>query len=312
MKTFWITGARGFIGRHLARNLALSGNRVCGLGHGAWPEIESNLWGISYWLNAEVSISSLAQLKAKLGKPHGIFHFAGGSSVGAAISNPHEDFKRTVGATAELLEWIRQYSINTPLVAASSAAVYGAGHEGPISENDKLSPYSPYGTHKLMMEELCSSYAENFGLRVALPRLFSVYGPELKKQLLWDICNKLEIKNEIALGGNGSEMRDWIYVGDVVATLANLIESCSKKSLILNIATSTATSVRDVATLVAQKWSPEKSIKISFSGESRTGDPQNLIGDIKKLQDLGFACGTTFDQGISEYVAWFRTLGSRA
>ena len=69
MKTFWITGARGFIGRHLARNLALSGNRICGLGHGAWPEIESNLWGISYWLNAEVSISSLAQLKAKLGKP---------------------------------------------------------------------------------------------------------------------------------------------------------------------------------------------------------------------------------------------------
>lgn len=311
MKTFWITGARGFIGRHLAKYIASSGHRVCGLGHGTWPPLESNLWGISYWINGEVSISNLSQLKANSGEPDGIFHFAGGSSVGAAIANPHEDFKRTVSSTAELLEWIRQNSIHTPLVAASSAAVYGANYKEPISENVQLSPYSPYGTHKLMMEELCRSYGENFGLRIALPRLFSVYGPELKKQLLWDICNKLEIKNEIELGGTGSELRDWTYIGDVVAILSNLIRLCSSTAFALNIATSRAISVSNVATSLSKVWSPNKPINISFNGISRSGDPKNLIGDNKKLDNLGFSCTTHFDEGINEYVAWFRSLRGR-
>jgi UDP-glucose 4-epimerase len=154
---------------------------------------------VGYWLNGEVNGSNLALMHATLGAPAGIFHFAGGSSVGAAFASPHEDFKRTVGSTAELLEWARQHSPDTPLVAVSSAAVYGAGHEGPIAEDARLNPYSPYGTHKLMMEELCRSYAINFGLPLMLPRLFSVFGPELKKQLLWDTCSKLATQGEAGL-----------------------------------------------------------------------------------------------------------------
>ncbi|MEO0315744.1 MAG: hypothetical protein RI928_2200, partial [Pseudomonadota bacterium] len=83
MKTFWITGARGFIGRHLARQLAASGHRVAGLGHGAWPAAEAVAWGVREWLNGDVSASNLAQMQAAFGTPDGIFHFAGGSSVGA-------------------------------------------------------------------------------------------------------------------------------------------------------------------------------------------------------------------------------------
>jgi UDP-glucose 4-epimerase len=311
MKTFWITGARGFIGRHLAKRLATSGYCIAGLGHGAWPDIEAIPWGVTHWFNTDVSASSLAQMRAVLGSPDGIYHFAGGSSVGAALNNPHEDFKRTVACTAELLEWMRQHSPKTPLVAVSSAAVYGAGHEGLIPENARLAPYSPYGTHKLMMEELCRSYAVNFGLLIALPRLFSVYGLELKKQLLWDTCNQLESRGEAELGGTGAELRDWTYVGDVTAVLERQIAWADVTAPALNIATGRPVPVRDVVAALASAWSPESPPPIGFNGQSRPGDPRNLCADTTQLKKLSLNCTTSLNEGISEYVAWFRSLKGR-
>jgi UDP-glucose 4-epimerase len=311
MKTFWITGARGFIGRHLAKQLAASGHHVAGVGHGAWPALEATEWGVRYWLNGDVSYSNLVQMHAMLGSPAGIFHFAGGSSVGAALASPREDFMRTVGSTAELLEWVRQYSPDTPLVAVSSAAVYGGGYEGLIDEAAKLAPYSPYGTHKLMMEELCRSYAVNFGLSIALPRLFSVFGPELKKQLLWDACNKLAAQDRIELGGTGSELRDWTHVADVVAVLEGLIEVADVSAHSINVATGQQVPVRDVAAILAQTWGGKSLPIINFNGNSRPGDPYSLCADVTRLHALGLACATPWRAGIAEYVAWFRSLKGR-
>jgi len=312
MKTYWITGARGFIGRHLSRRLASDGYRVAGLGHGAWPAAEATEWGLSYWLNGDVSASNLAQMQAELGRPDGVFHFAGGSSVGAALANPHEDFKRTVGSTAELLEWIRQHSSDAPLVAVSSAAVYGAGHEGLIPEEARMTPYSPYGTHKLMMEELCRSYAVNFGLSIALPRLFSVFGPELKKQLLWDTCNKLATQGEAHLGGTGEELRDWTHVSDVVAALVGLLAFADTTAPALNIATGRPVPVREVVAELARAWSPATPPRIEFSGQSRAGDPYSLCANIGRLDALGMSCATSVSDGVAEYVQWFRAQRGRA
>ena len=107
------------------------------------------------------------------------------------LPTPMKTSTRTVATTAELLEWMRLAARNAKLVSVSSAAVYGAGHTGPIREEDALLPFSPYGYHKLMMENLCQSYAVNYGLSVMVVRLFSVYGSWLKKQLLWDMCSSL-------------------------------------------------------------------------------------------------------------------------
>lgn len=306
MKTYWITGARGFIGRHLSRRLASDGYRVAGLGHGAWPALEAAEWGLAYWLNGDVSASNLAKMHTELGKPEGIFHFAGGSSVGAALANPHEDFKRTVGSTSDLLEWIRQHSPDAPLIAVSSAAVYGAGHDGLIPEDARLTPYSPYGTHKLMMEELCRSYAVNFGLLIVLPRLFSVYGPELKKQLLWDTCNKLATQGEADLGGSGEELRDWTHVSDVVEAMVGLLSFADTTAPALNIATGQPVPVREVVAELARVWSPATPPRIEFSGQSRAGDPYSLCADVGRLSELGMSCATSVSDGVTEYVQWFR------
>lgn len=304
----WITGAHGFIGRYLARGLEANGYRIAGIGHGAWPEAEVAQWGLSFWLNGEISASNLGQMRQALGPPDVVFHLAGGSSVGAAIANPHEDFTRTVVSTAELVEWLRQHSPATRLVAISSAAVYGSSHYGPIAEDALLSPFSPYGAHKLMMEELCRSYAANFGLRVVLPRLFSVYGPGLKKQLLWDLCGKISAGGTVELGGCGDELRDWIDVRDVVHGLERVGQLASVEAPVINLASGVATSVRDIAAMVASSWaaSAVHAGEVIFSSRSRPGDPFSLIADVARMRACGIDNRIPVSQGVAEYVEWYR------
>ncbi len=307
MAQVWITGAHGFIGRHLARGLASQGHTVTGIGHGAWPQAEAARWGVSAWINGEISASNLKQMQQIAGLPERVFHLAGGSSVGAAFASPHEDFTRTVVSTAHLLEWLRQHAPAVPMAAISSAAVYGAGHASAIAEDARPAPYSPYGAHKLMMEDLCRSYAANFGLPLLLPRLFSVYGAELKKQLLWDLCSKLATGGAVELGGTGKELRDWTHVRDVACALDRAIYLASDQAPVLNMATGQATSVRDIASAVALHWvSADAETSINFNGRSRTGDPFSLVANIDRMHSQGIECLIPVTQGIAEYVDWFR------
>ena len=87
-----------------------------------------------------------------------------------------------------------------------------------------------------MMEALCRSYGENFGLRAAIVRLFSVYGEELHKQLLWDICCKLDARESapLLLGGTGLEIRDWLHVSDAVSLLWMARQVCSPECPSMN------------------------------------------------------------------------------
>jgi len=310
MTLAWITGAHGFIGRYLARQLDAAGYRVAGLGHGAWPEAEAAQWGLGRWINGDITASNLGQLGSMLGAPDVVFHLAGGSSVGAAVANPHEDFSRTVVSTAELLEWLRQHSPATRLVAVSSAAVYGSDQRGAIREDARRpQPCSPYGSHKLMMEESCRAYASNFGLQVALPRLFSVYGPRLKKQLLWDLCGKMTVGHEVELGGTGDELRDWLDVRDAARCLEQLWHLASAQAPVVNLASGVATPVREMADLVASRFADSgvPRHKVAFSGQSRPGDPFSLVADISKMRTWGMDTRIPVARGVAEYVEWYRS-----
>jgi UDP-glucose 4-epimerase len=306
MATIWITGTRGFIGRHLAAWLSHQGHSVVGIGHGPWPESEAAGWGVRRWLNGGIHSSNLQQLLREGGAPDYIFHLAGGSSVGAAIAGPQEDFVRTVATTAELLDWMRLEARNARLVVVSSAAVYGAGHAGPIREDQAHLPFSPYGYHKLIMEKLGQSYAASYGLSVTVVRLFSVYGSWLKKQLLWDMCTKLASgARQLELGGTGEELRDWTDIRDVVRVLELAMDFPlnSDAMTIVNAGSEQATSVCRIAALLLASWpSPAE---VMFNGKSRPGDPFSLVADGTFLQTMGFKWNIKVDQGIRDYVKWY-------
>ena len=305
MKKILITGARGFIGRHLAKHLFDKGNQVVGLGHGAWSEIDSAKWGITSWLNGDVTRQNLDIILKNLGRIDYVYHLAGGSSVGPSLITPMEDFQRSVNSTLEVLEWARLSHQKTMLVLASSAAVYGNKHFVPISTNSVPNPGSPYGVHKAIAEQLFISYGKSFGVNGAIVRLFSVFGPELRKQLLWDCCNKLQNNStELILGGTGKEVRDWISSRNAIDIIDQISYTSSPECPIFNAGTGIGTTIEIVANEICQAWG--KKINVRFTGISRSGDPEylvaNMSSNIKLINNPNFE----FKLGVSEYVSWYK------
>ena len=303
----WITGGKGFVGRNLARLISTYGEEVYGIGHGRWPLEEARKWGYTNWCNGEIEAANLSQLTQISGPPHVVFHLAGGSSVGASLQNPYEDFCRTVESTARLLEWVRLNAPDTRIVSVSSAAVYGAGHAGLIREDALIAPYSPYGSHKAMMETLCRSYAENFKLNVAIIRLFSVYGAGLEKQLIWDLCCKLVSGGgaPVELGGTGHELRDWLHVSDAASLLWLARTRCGEQCIVVNGGTGVPTSIREMARMVGEAWGGAS--RVEFSGIARRGDPLSLVADCAMAIQLGFKPAVALADGIREAVSWYKS-----
>jgi UDP-glucose 4-epimerase len=269
-------------------------------------EIEKNRLGLQLWLNGGIDATNLNALAIRSGLPSTVFHLAGGSSVGLSISQPHEDFFRTVVSTARLLEWLRGSAPECRLISVSSAAVYGANYQGPISEDALTLPMSPYGQHKLVMEQLCRSYATTFGLRSMVTRLFSVYGPNLRKQLLWDLCSRLHRGDRtLVLAGTGAEMRDWTDVRDVARFLMKVNEgSQSRPFEVINGGSGIGTSVADIAGVLVRNWSGNVAVK--FSGVVREGDPFSLVADSTLADAAGFVWQIPVAKGLSDYVSWFK------
>src|SRR5579872_5224428 len=291
MPTAWVTGARGFIGSKLARALSQHDLRVHGIGHGHLPEQSWSACGLSSWLNSQISPEALGQLAARDGVPDFVFHLAGGSTVGASLLAPLEDFTRTTATTATLLEWLRNHSPATQLVVASSAAVYGDTRGEPAEESRPCLPVSPYGWHKWMMEQLCREYSQVFGLRCAILRLFSVYGEGLRKQLLWDCSLKLLAQGErIELGGTGEERRDWVYIDDAVSMLQRVAALADRECPVFNGGSGVGVSVREVVGLLAAALNRPK--RVEFSGVRRPGDPASLIAHVGRLSAAGHTSQT--------------------
>ena len=218
-------------------------------------------------------------------------------------------------STVNLLEWLRCYSPETKLVVVSSAAVYGSNHPGFISESASLNPYSPYGHHKMIMEQLGHSYGENFGIQLLITRLFSVYGAGLKKQLLWDMANRLALKpKHLILGGSGQEIRDWAHVTDVARIVLGLAKNASHSVPIINVGTGKGVTVQEIAQLFLRFWEEftDNYVELSFSGESRQGDPASLIANCDALTEMKHQCTKPIEQGVKEYIGWYLNNVARA
>src|SRR5690349_14934637 len=273
-----VSGAHGFIGRHVARHLAARGFQVAGIGHGAWSRDQWREWGLDEWHAAEVELDALVTYA---GEPDIIVHCAGSGSVSFSIAHPYHDFQRTAQTTIAVLEYARLYAPQARIVIPSSGAVYGATDAQPIPESISAAPVSPYGVHKHFAEELCRYYAALYALRTAIVRFFSVYGVGLRKQLLWDACRKLS-QNDTTFAGTGEERRDWLHVDDAVNLLYTATDHTAVECPIVNGGSGASASVAEVLSMLKNGFPAAGAIR--FSGAQRKGDPVYFQADIARAR----------------------------
>lgn len=299
-KTALVTGAYGFIGRHVARQLARDGWRVIGLGHGTWVRDEWKVWGIDEWHSVEIALETLITYA---GEPDVIVHCAGSGSVGFSMTHPYQDFQRTVTTTLAVLEFARLYVPRVRIAFPSSAGVYGVVQKLPIEEATPLLPASPYGVHKRLAEGLCESYAKHFGIAVAVVRLFSVYGAGLCKQLLWDASQKIA-GGENGFFGTGEEIRDWLHVEDAANLLIIAAGHASVLCPVVNGGSGAGVAVREIlAELFANLGRADAP---AFSGVARSGDPLGYVADIARARQWGWQPQVEWRKGLCDYVVWFK------
>lgn len=297
-KSVLITGAAGFIGRHVAREYSRNGWSVVGIGRGEWSDWRN--YGLTAWHSVDVGIDSLSEYG---GKPNVIVHCAGGASVGASVEFPATDFDLTVKTTSDVLEFIRCHTKSTKLIYPSSAAVYGQVNSLPIIEDVPLNPISPYGVHKKMAEDLCRLYAQQFELSVAVVRLFSIYGAGLRKQLLWDACRKFK-QGECSFFGTGNEIRDWLHVRDVAKLLFTAAQNASTLCPFVNAGSGLGVPVNDILLYLSDQFGRDNSP--IFSSKPKAGDPNAYIADISKALAWNWEPKIKWREGLAEYVEWYK------
>ena len=300
MTTILITGAGGFIGRHLARRLSAAGHRVTGVGRNAVDSEFCNRWGISHWIQADLSREFSPRQDLQV---DAIVHCAGGSEVGLSEKEPSQDFRDTVVSLESMLEYCRRKDKSCSFLYLSSAAVYGAAARMPILETDDIEPVSVYGVHKAVSEQLVQSRASRYGLQAGIIRLFSVYGSGLRKQIFWDACCKASADNN-RFFGTGQETRDFLHIDDATSLIEQALRHIGKSCLIVNGGSGEATSIAMLVTAIFRALKSESDPQ--FALESRSGDPQHYVADIAAAGRLGWQPQQSLENGIRAYVEWFR------
>ena len=295
-----VTGAAGFIGRHVTRRFAEAGWFVVGIGHGTWSPEEARAWGLAEWHAADISFDAFSNSGSS---PNAIVHCAGSGSVGYSLTHPFQDFHRSTTTIAATLEYARLHAPEARVVYLSSAAVYGQAGDESIREETSLKPVSPYGVHKLMGESLCRMYGDHYGVHSAVVRLFSVYGGGLRKQLLWDACTKAS-RGDVEFFGTGDETRDWLDVVDAAELVLAAVEHASPRRPVANGGTGEAPAVCAVLEELFLGLGIQSQPR--FTGAVRGGDPNHYRADISVARRWGWVPKVSWREGIRAYAEWFR------
>jgi UDP-glucose 4-epimerase len=300
-KTCLVTGARGFLGAHVVPEFAEAGYRVLGLGREEASAGSLDALGLSGYTQMDLPSPELAGMLAAEA-PDVLVHAAGPASVADSMIRPHGDFDGSVGVLFRLLDDVREQSPQTRVAFLSSAAVYGNPDRLPVSETAAIAPVSPYGFHKQMAETLLREFHELYGLSTCAARIFSAYGPGLRRQVLWDVCEKASA-GSVHLFGTGEETRDFIHAEDVARALRVLVENAPMQGETYNVASGVETSIRELTEQIVALVLPKA--PVIFSGVARPGDPLRWRADISAIRDLGFEPRVKMEAGVADYCEWF-------
>ena len=279
-----ITGSTGFLATSFARFAARSGHEIAGIGRasetsGAWPGV---------YVQVHDDVAATTEVIDRF-SPEILFHGAGTASVGASFEDPLQDFEGSVLTCEKLFAAVHRSTCRPLIFIPSSAAVYGNVESLPINESAPLRPISPYGVHKSICESLARGWAQAFGLRIVICRLFSLFGPGQRRLLIWELFQQLsQTVEHVTIEGTGSESRDFLCVDDAANAFLQMAEALSQAPAgyfeIVNLASGEQTTVAALAEHLRKLLAPGKEIR--YRGLVRPGDPLCWQADIGKLTSI--------------------------
>ena len=229
---------------------------------------------------------------------------SGAANVQFSFKHAALDYTLNVSNVFHILEAIRQFNPECKFITFSSAAVYGNPNTLPITESSPLNPLSPYGWHKVQSEQVCKEFSTFFNLSTLSLRVFSAYGPGLKKQLFWDLYQKSLQKAPVAIYGTGNESRDFIYIDDLLKVVELAIEHALFSGEVVNVANGEESFIKDMANVFFRLLNSS----YEFTGDIKHGDPLNWVADTSIIRKWGYSRSTTVEEGLKKYIEWVKEL----
>jgi UDP-glucose 4-epimerase len=310
MANYLVTGGCGFIGSHLADTLIERGHAVRILDDMSTGHIENKPPA------AELLVGDVSDSRAVAQAMHGMdgcFHLAAVASVERSNLDWSGTHRTNLSGSVTVFDAARRANprFPVPVVYASSAAVYGDNLNVPLHETSAPCPLSAYGADKLGSEQHGFVAGHVHGVPTCGLRFFNVYGPRQDPTSPYSgvisiFCDRLKAGRGIVIFGDGSQSRDFVFVGDVIRALLAAMKHATTGGRIYNVCTGRPTTILGLAEAIARTLG--KTTDITFV-PPRQGDIRVSLGDPAKARDgIGFEACTSLSEGLRRMLLPIRSL----
>ncbi|MGZ4519072.1 MAG: NAD-dependent epimerase/dehydratase family protein [Mycobacteriaceae bacterium] len=303
-----ITGGAGFIGSNLARLTLEHGHDVVVLDDLS-TGFEQNLEGLPVRL-VRGSILDQRALAEAVSGADSIVHLAALGSVPRSIKDPVATHHANATGTLSVLEAAREAQVGH-VVVASSSSVYGMNPALPKREREWVRPMSPYAVTKLATEQYPLAYQQSYGMRTTAFRFFNVYGPlqaagHAYAAVIPTFVDALLAGQPLPINGDGTQSRDFTYVGTVCRVLLDACERQLSHVEPVNLAFGTNTTLLELVAAIEEVSGLRAEVA---HRPARAGDVMHSQADNAVLRSLfPDVAPVSLEQGLRETIEWFKEL----
>ena len=309
-----ITGGAGFIGSTLADKLLKEGNKVFVIDNfNDYYSIELKEANVSvnkdnknYKLyRGDICDRELVDEIFAKNAIEKVVHIAARAGVRPSLEDPLEYVRSNIEGTINILENMKKYNVKK-IVFASSSSVYGNCKAEKFSEDLKVTePISPYAATKSACEQFLYTYSKLYGINAVCLRFFTVYGPRQRPDLaIRKFIELIEKGEPIPVYGDGSTMRDYTYIDDIISGICSAIKYNKTPYEIINIGGGSPITLSEMISTIENVLGKKAVINRL---PMQPGDVNKTVSDITKARKLlGYEPLTTFENGIKKFVEWRR------
>lgn len=259
-----------------------------------------------FWYGNVTNDDLVSQL---VGRSDVVVHFAAESHVARSIFDNKIFYVTDVLGTQAVANACTRKKDLDRFIHISTSEVYGTAHTSPMTEEHPLNPLSPYASAKAGADRLVYSYIASYGIPACILRPFNQYGPKqhLEKVVPRFITSAL-LEEPLTVHGSGNALRDWLYVQDTCERIDKVMHAPIEKiqGEVFNLGSGFELDVLSIAKLVLDILKKPDDL-ISHIG-NRPGQVDRHISSTQKASEvLGIKPGRSFEQGLEETIAWYKT-----